>query len=64
MDNLLDELMDLYESHSDARAELKGCHNDYGIGDYFCNPLKQDVGELKDQIKATIKKIVEISKGE
>ena len=65
MDDLIDELVELFYGYNEAKAELKDCQNDYKDNAvYFCQPLSQDVDELKDQIKATIKKIVEINKGE
>ncbi len=63
MDDLIDELMDLYESYSEAKAELKdcvmSCYEGNDDADYVCKAHRQDCEEYKDQIKATIKKIVE-----
>ena len=69
MDDPIDKLWDLYEIYHEAKAELKdcryNCHYDYSQdADYICKPQQQTCDELKDQIKATIKKIVDISKGE
>ena len=61
MDDLIDELIELYDDYRDAKAELKDCMND-NDDDYICLYRRQDCDELKEKIKATIKKIVDISK--
>ena len=63
MDELIEELFELWQSHSEAKAELKECINAEGFG-YVCLPHSLTCDELKDQIKATIKRIVEANKGE
>ena len=65
MDELIDELIELFYGYNEAKAELKECvaNNDYAA-DYICQHHKQDCNEYKDNIKATIKKIVDINKGE
>ena len=63
MDDLIDELFELYDSYHEARAELKECLIDCEIdAAYFCYHHSQKCDEYKDNIKATIKKIVDISK--
>ena len=65
MDDLIEELFELWQGYSEAKAELKecvdGCQEDSG---YFCYQHTQDCDEYKDNIKATIKKIVDLNKGE
>lgn len=65
MDDLIDELIELFYSYNEAKAELKecvdGCQED---ASYFCQQHSQDCDEYKDNIKATIKKIVDIGRGE
>ena len=63
MDDLIDELMELYESYSEARAEMKECFNDCEVdAGYFCYHHSQKCDEYKDKIKETIKKIVDFNK--
>ena len=64
MDELIDELIELYDGYHESKALLKECVNDYADDDYACQPYRQNCDELKDKIKATIKKIVDINKGE
>ena len=65
MDDLIDELIELFYAYNEAKAELKDCLDsaDYA-GVYICRQHSQDCDEYKDNIKATIKKIVDINKGE
>ncbi len=65
MDELIDELIELTWSYNESKAELKDCMDncEHDAG-YFCQQYSQDCDEYKDNIKATIKKIVDISKGE
>ena len=65
MDDLIEELFELWEGYAEAKAELKECRdNCHFEADYICRQHSQDVDELKENIKTTIKKIVDISKGE
>ena len=65
MDDLIEELFELWQGYAEAKAELKECNDNYEFdSDYLCQHHSQKCDELKDQIKATIKKIVDINKGE
>ncbi len=65
MNELIDELIELFYGYNEAKAELKERNDNYEFdSDYLCQHHSQKCDELKDQIKATIKKIVDINKGE
>ena len=63
MDDLIEELFELWEGYAEAKAELKDCVDSVDFADgYICQHHSQKCDEYKDQIKATIKKIVDINK--
>ena len=65
MDDLIEELFELWQGYAEAKAELKECRDNCDFdAAYFCQQYSQDVDEYKENIKATIKKIVDINKGE
>ena len=65
MDDLIDELIDLFSDYSAAKKELVECVNgcDYDAG-YFCQQQSDYVEQYKDDIKIAVKKLIKEAIGE
>jgi len=63
MDDLIEKLLDLFESRTEAKRILKECiHTNGGESEFYCQGDQADVDEIRVEIKETMKAIVDVCK--